>query len=210
MVEGQRMTKEAFRKRFLGAPVFGLKDIELFFPHYEPSRLTQWSQAGFLQKVRNGWYRLTETPVSEPQLWTMANRMEVPSYVSLDTALSHYGLIPESAFGIQSVGPHHAKRFEWRSHSFEYFQIKPSRFFGYRWFDGEGGVVCMATPEKALLDCLYFDPQMESDDDFEAKRLNIFEANALLDAERLEQYAQLFRSNALYGRYQNLIRWLYD
>src|SRR5580658_2758036 len=50
-------------------------------------------QGGLFVKLRNGLYVVKDTSVSPLSL---ANKIYEPSYISLATALSHYGIIPEA------------------------------------------------------------------------------------------------------------------
>ena len=75
-----------------------------------------------------------------------------PSYVSLETALAHYELIPEAVMGISSVTKGRTKRFVTPIGWFMY-QTIPENLFGIG-VRTEGGHL-IASPEKALCDYLY-------------------------------------------------------
>jgi hypothetical protein len=75
-----------------------------------------------------------------------------PSYVSLETALSYYGLVPERAMGMTSVVTGRSKRFTTPIGWFSYRSLPAPLFpIGVRTVDG----YLMASPEKALCDYLY-------------------------------------------------------
>ena len=77
---------------------------------------------------------------------------EGPSYVSIETALSYYGLIPERTMGMTSVVTGRSKTFTTPIGWFSYKTIPEDLFpIGVRSVDG----YLMASPEKALCDYLY-------------------------------------------------------
>lgn len=108
---------------------------------------------GLFIKLRNNFYQLSD---SNPSLYSIANRLYQPSYVSLEKALSHYRLIPETAYAITSVSTKPTREFINPRGAFSYQQIKRSVFTGYAPVELEGAVVLMAEPAKALADYLYF------------------------------------------------------
>ena len=57
-------------------------------------------KSGLFEKLRNKFYILKD---SHPSHYFIANKLYQPSYISLETALSHYGMIPETVYTITSV-----------------------------------------------------------------------------------------------------------
>jgi predicted transcriptional regulator of viral defense system len=89
----------------------------------------------------------------------LANLIYGPSYISLDYALQHYGLIPERVEGVTSVTTGRSRRFLTPIGLFIYRMI-PLRAFQIgmdRIEIGDGRAFLIATPEKALADKLYED-----------------------------------------------------
>jgi predicted transcriptional regulator of viral defense system len=83
-------------------PVFSVREIEKHFPRFDSRRLVEWQQKDYIQKLRNRYYRFTDYPLNEEGLFYCANTIYKPSYVSLESALSIYGFIPEGVFQITS------------------------------------------------------------------------------------------------------------
>ncbi|MFH1259498.1 MAG: type IV toxin-antitoxin system AbiEi family antitoxin domain-containing protein [Elusimicrobiota bacterium] len=54
----------------------------------------RYTQKGIFVRLRNGLYIFEN--LSLPPLWHIANKVYQPSYISFETALSYYGIIPES------------------------------------------------------------------------------------------------------------------
>jgi predicted transcriptional regulator of viral defense system len=104
-------------------------------------------------KLRNGVYILKDT---RPPLFLMANRLYKPSYVSLESALSFYGIIPEIVYSITSVSTKATREFESKIGIFSYQKIKMEAYVGYELKTIHGENVFIANAEKALADYLYF------------------------------------------------------
>ncbi len=86
----------------------------------------------------------------------VANHLYGPSYVSLESALSFYGLIPEKVYSVRSVTPKRARYFSNPIGNFEYVTI-PHEYYpiGIRQeIENEKFAYLIATPEKALCDLI--------------------------------------------------------
>jgi len=111
------------------------------------------SGSGLFLKLRNGLYMVKDAYVSP---LFIANKIYEPSYVSLNTALSHYGIIPEVVYATTSVTTKIPREFTTPKGNFIYQRIKKQAFTGYglQLIDKENALI--AEPEKALADYLYF------------------------------------------------------
>lgn len=110
-------------------------------------------KSGLFIKLRNGFYVLTD---SNPSYYFLANKLYQPSYISLEKALSHYGIIPETVYSITSITTKPTREFKTPKGIFSYQRIKKEAFVGYEPKDIGGTTVFFAEPEKALADYLYF------------------------------------------------------
>jgi predicted transcriptional regulator of viral defense system len=62
-------------------------------------QLSRWSTAERLYQLRRGLYAVAPPfQKVKPHLFLVANRMVQPSFVSLQSALAYYSLIPDYAF----------------------------------------------------------------------------------------------------------------
>ncbi len=82
----------------------------------------------------------------------VANRLYSPSYISLESALSFYGIISGFPYSITSVTSRKTKKIEASNKDFEYAHIQKKLFWGYEKQKG----LLIALPEKALIDEVYF------------------------------------------------------
>ena len=95
----------------------------------------------------------------------IANHLYGPSYVSLETALSFYGIIPERTEVMRSVTFKRSKKFKTSLGLFEYQSI-PSKIYsiGFKQeFVGDNYTYLIATPEKALCDLLLITANLKFD-----------------------------------------------
>lgn len=189
-----------FAKIFQGIPVFSTLDIEKRFPGFERENLLNWQKKGILIRIRNGWYSFASEIKTLEQAYYTANKIYTPSYVSLESALAYYHWIPEGVFTITSISTLKTSTFDTPVGRFRYSNIKPGLFFGYKLLSVNGHGVKMAEPEKALLDFLYFHPEVREDADLEAYRLNLPQLRSDLNREKLMAYASLFKNIALSKR----------
>lgn len=104
-------------------------------------------------KLRNGLYALRADPPNE---FEIANRLYQPSYVSFEYALQHYHMIPEAVYSITSATTKVTANFIAQEKSYEYFHIKREAYRAYRLTKINDAAILIATPEKALIDYLYF------------------------------------------------------
>ncbi len=113
---------------------------------------------GEVWRVHRGLYCLSDQ-YSQGRInpLELAQRIHGPSYISLETALSYHGWIPEAVHAITSVSLGRSRTFESPVGLFSFTRVPQSRFLaGVRRIREEGGdSFFMATPLKALADHVY-------------------------------------------------------
>ena len=138
------------------------------------TQVYRWVKAGRLEALRSGLYRFPDTPVSG---YYMANHLYEPSYISLETALHYYGLIPDAVFSIQSLSQKKTRAVSTLTGQFDYHHIQPKGYDGFVMHDDtDGRSFMMATPEKALVDFFYF----------KLRDLSTYDAQVFTDHFRLQ------------------------
>ncbi|MEI6596156.1 MAG: hypothetical protein WCO28_11385 [Bacteroidota bacterium] len=194
------MTYHQFRGALYELAVFSTRDIAKLFPDFDGRRLVEWQQKGYLQKLVNKWYLFSDIAMDDFLRNRISNCLYRPSYISLESALSHYNLIPEGVYTIQNITTRKTILYETAIGSFQYRNIKPAVFFGYHVDRSNSLPVLMADPEKAILDFLYLTPRIKTMADIEGLRLNSDELNNNIDWGKLEKYAACFESTVLNKR----------
>ncbi|HAJ95470.1 MAG TPA: hypothetical protein DCP02_04460, partial [Actinobacteria bacterium] len=79
----------------------------------------------------------------------IANKLYAPSYISLETALSIYSLIPDIAYHVTSLTTLPTRKFNNKYGSFFYRSLKKEAFTGYKLMQYEGFKILIADREKA-------------------------------------------------------------
>lgn len=111
---------------------------------------------GSLVRIKRGMYCLSpRISGREFDFRVISNVLYSPSYVSFETALSMYGLIPERVDESISACVKRAKRFATPLGAFSYRSVPKNWFsIGVRTMDSGNGSFLVASPEKALGDLL--------------------------------------------------------
>jgi predicted transcriptional regulator of viral defense system len=160
-------------------------------------RLTDWSQAGKVRRLRRGLYVLPKTVRAvEPHPYVIANKLVAGSYVSLEMALGYYSLIPEHVAVITNVTTGRPGEWENEFGRFFYRHLHPRYFFGMEYRNIiKKECAYIAYPEKALLDLIYLRRGGDSTDFIQSLRLQHLEQ---LDLDRLQQFATRFNKPKLH------------
>ncbi|MBL4653400.1 MAG: hypothetical protein JKY53_11160 [Flavobacteriales bacterium] len=185
-----------FEKSLKIFPIFSVKDIQKRFPNFDSRRLVEWQKKGYIVKMKRGYYCFDGQKKREHFLYYAANRMYAPSYISLESALAHYNLIPEGVFLTISVTTKNTASYDTFSGNFEYRHLKPTLFFGYKLLKEKEYTIRMAEPEKVILDYFYLN-KLNSEDDVEAMRFNEVLVAELVDLDKLKRYQSVFNSKIL-------------
>lgn len=123
--------------------LFEIKNRETLY-----KKVSRLEKKKIIKKLIKGKYIFL---FNQPQDYFVANYLYQPSYISLETALSFYGIITGFPYKITSITPKKTKNIIIENKEFSYIQILPSLFFGYEKKDN----FLIAEKEKALLDYLY-------------------------------------------------------
>lgn len=204
-----------FKSRLLPEGCFTIHQAKAYFPTFDRNSLTRWTQKGLLIKLKKEWYAFPEMLQRPDFARYIAGRIYRPSYVSLHTALSIYGMIPEAVASITSVTTLKTVRIENSFGQYAYQNVKAQMFFGYKpvvlpaaasAINPPKQVWMLAFPEKALLDLLYLYPFYDNDAELEQLRLDEdFMCNDL-NLDRLKEYLQRIGNKYLESRANKLLK----
>ncbi len=145
------------------------------------------ADSGLFVKLRNGFYMLKD---SHPSHDLVANKLYQPSYISLERALSHYHIIPETVYGITSITTKPTREFDTPMGIFSYQRIKREAYTGYSLEQIGRDKVLFAEAEKSLADYLYF---------VDLKRVSLNDRLELKNINRakLVNYTKLFKRRGM-------------
>ena len=191
-----------FHHQLSAYPVFSLKDVRKVLPSCNRIQLDRWEKKGYLTKIRRGFYCFSDQKGDPNFLLYAASKLYAPSYISLETALKQYGLLPEEIFQVTSVSTKKMTHFETPIGNFRYRHMKPGLFWGYKIVESRPGNpgILLAEPEKAILDYLYVHPQLKTAHDFEGMRINVDEFRLHMNLETLQKYLDAFGQKQLSKR----------
>lgn len=158
-------------------------------------QLSRWRRAGKLIQLKKGFYVLAQAyrKIDIYELY-VASLLKRPSYISLEKALEFYGLIPEAVPIYTSVTPKRQGKFISKIGIFEYQHIKDSLFWGYDSISMNKQTAFIASPEKALLDLIYFKGMNISLGYLEGLRLQNVEK---ININKLFIYAEKFKKRGM-------------
>jgi predicted transcriptional regulator of viral defense system len=159
-------------------------------------QLSRWRQAGKIYQLRRSLYSMAP-PFQKinPHPFLVANRLIPASYVSLQSALAYYGMIPEHVPVTTSVTTSRPAHWETPLGIFDFRRIQVNLFYGYRLAQlGGKQQAFVASPEKALLDLVYLESGGETVDYLVELRLQNL---TRLNWELLERFAITFEKPKL-------------
>lgn len=145
-------------------PCFSVSELKLLlskdFNRTLQNQLRQWVDLKYIIKLKRGLYLLNRTDLFknlDPAFF--AEKIYSPSYVSLEYALSFYGIIPEAVNTITSISTRKTNLFKNRLGEFSFQHLKKETFLGFETRKTDFISYNFATREKALVDYFYFNKE---------------------------------------------------
>jgi hypothetical protein len=185
-----------FKAKFKDLPLLPVRVIFGQAGRADLNQLDRWRKQGLLLQLRRSLYIFcgAERKIDPSRLY-LAGQLYQPSYVSLEYALSKYGLIPEKVADVTSVTTKKTARFANDFGSFIYQTVKPSAFRGFIAQKDEAGLpYFIAEPEKAVADFVYLNRHKIAAGAEEEMLLESFRFQNLgtLKKKKLSDYFRIF------------------
>lgn len=194
-----------FKNQFYDLVCFTIHQVYAWKPHFDRNNITRWIKKGYLIRLRQGYYTFSEYKNNIDAIYYFANRIYLPSYISLHTALSYYEMIPESIIQITSVSTLKTIDFTNEMGQFSYKSIKKSLFTGFEFKKtGDDRTIQFACPEKALFDLFYFYSFYNSEKEIEDLRLNEDFLQNDFNYSLFQEYAILSKNKSLQKKVKKL------
>lgn len=111
-------------------------------------QLSRLVRSGLVAHPVRGWY---VNPYKAPTDEELAMVIRIPSYLSMEYALSRHDILSQRVHSLTLVTTRLPYTYDTDERIFEYHQIKRPLFWGYSTQNG----IQIADPEKALLDLIY-------------------------------------------------------
>ena len=150
----------------LGSTPFAMSTLSDIYPSTKhiSDKARRLEQEGRIIRLKKGLYVRSAEDGAEPVAELVANHLYGPSYVSMQSALRHYGLIPERVYATQSLTIKHSRSFDTPLGRYDYFSCGVNYFpIGVTQHHDEGIQFLIASPEKALCDLLVKTRSLEFD-----------------------------------------------
>lgn len=192
-----------FRDFFFSLGCFSIHQVKIWNEQFDRNNFRRWEKQGKIIRLRQGYYTFPALKANGDAPFYFANKIYAPSYISLESALSFYGMIPEGVIQITSVTARKPRSFHNSFGNYIYRSVKSELMFGYsieKSTLSHNWNIWLALPEKALLDFLYLNPQYDSQKDMQELRLDIDFMQEALNVERLDEYLIQFKSKILETR----------
>lgn len=198
-----------FKIKFQNLPLLPAKDMARMCGNSRTmhNQIYNWQKKGLLIKLRRGLYLLRQTDRKiNPSKHFLASQLYTPSYISMEYALSHYGIIPERTVSLTSVTPKKTAKFDNTIGAFTYQTIALRGFKGFKSARDESGLTFfIAEPEKAIIDFIYLNLSKfkRNDSDIFADSYR-FQNLEIINTSKLLEFAKLFKNTKLFNVAKNL------
>lgn len=201
-----------FREKTANLPIIG-KDTVCALSPVNPKNLhdqiSRWQKKGLIYKLRQGLYALDASDrKAQFSNYFLANQICSPSYISLETAMGFYSMIPEGVFAYTCITTKKTQEYHNHYGSFYYHNLDVELFSDFLVYQDEfDNSFYMASREKALADFLFFKLRGLKDYDKdvfdESFRLQNLEE---LDLAKLLAISEKFQSKKL----SEAVKWLIE
>lgn len=182
--------------------------LKSMYPNHRSihNKVSELEKSGKIIRLKKGLYVVSPAEsgrLLSPEL--IANHLYGPSYVSMESALRYYGLIPEQVYAIQSVTTKHSRNFQNMLGTFEYTQCHKEYFaVGIQQESKEAVQFLIATPEKALCDLIIHTPNLKLR--YRKELLSYLDEDIRLDMEAFfKMNADIFEQCVRYGKKKTIV-----
>ena len=190
-----------FKQKMFELSCFNINQVYAWHSHFDKNNLTRWIKKGLLVRLKQGYYTFPEYKDKTGFSYYFANKIYKPSYISLHTALSFYGIIPEAVVQITSVTSLKTAIFKNDFGEYSYKTVKNDLMFGYDLKQHLNNTALkFAKPEKAILDLLYLYPFYNTVQEMSELRLDEDFLHDDLDMDKIKEYTAKFKNKALAKR----------
>ncbi len=182
------------------SPVFSTQQLLMFDDSLSTQNLLDRTQAGHIIQLKRWRYSFTDRLTSEKDIYHIAWRIVQPSYISLESVLNLYNLIPEAIIQSTSITTKKTQSISSDIGLFSYRSIDTDLFW---WYELSGSIswwYYIASIEKALLDYFYYHNELDNKAAFQEWRILPSEFHEQVDRELFDLYLKRFDNKAMTKR----------
>lgn len=151
-------------KEYAETPISRHLILELLRDYQSPNdKISELLKSKELISLRRGLYVIgPNIDLPQPEPFLIANHLRGPSYVSMESALSYWNMIPERVYEISSVTTKTSKQYKTPVGRFSYQRLKtPYYSYGIKNIQySPKQTVLIASREKALCDKIVLTPKI--------------------------------------------------
>lgn len=196
------------KQKLTNLKIFSIEDLVLVDPNFRLETLYEWEGKNWVVRLRNKRYIFSDFIPANNDFYLLANKIYSPSYISLEMALNHYGIIPEAVRRITSVTTNKTAEFSTKVGVFDYKSIDSKLFFGYQLIKYGDLTYKIASLEKAILDFFYLNANITSLADLEGFRFNVDILHSALKVDELNKMLVFVDSPTLTRKVDLLINYI--
>jgi hypothetical protein len=151
-------------KEYSETPISRHLILDLLRDYKSPNdKISELLKSKELISLRRGLYMIgPKIDLPKPEPFLIANHLRGPSYVSLESALSYWNMIPERVYEISSVTTKTSKKYKTEVGRFSYKHLKtPYYSYGIKNIEYSAKqTILIASREKALCDKIILTPKI--------------------------------------------------
>lgn len=175
--------------------IFSINDLRQIDPQFEKKKIYLWKKEWLIKNIYRWYYILNNQKIDTNFLYRIANTIYYPSYISMESALSYYNLIPEAVYTITSITTKKTNNINNEYLDLSYKSIKTNLFWWYKIINNKNYLI--ADIEKTLLDYFYLNKELNNENDIIWLRLNSEVLNNNIDRQKIEKYLKIFNKKIL-------------
>lgn len=185
-----KQEKQTLKRLKILPPLFRKQDAEKVAPH-TAMFLSRAIKQGLIHRLNRGNY-INSFLYGFPRIEEVACFLRQSAYISCEWALHYHGVSLQSPLVCTvltldtSVGK--KRDFHYQGITIEFSRISPSLFFGFNYNDN----FYMASPEKAVLDTLYYRKTIPAQDELEIDELDFNSLSKMAGQYPSSVYRALF------------------
>ena len=182
---------------FKAQKYFSLDQIRLFEPNFLVQNIYNRIDQGYLTQITKWWYCFSDIALDESTVQTIATTIYSPAYISMESGLRRYDLIPEWVPMVTWITTKKTQYLETSLGVRKLYHVHPKHFRGYTlaknsWW----GSFRLAEPEKVLCDFFYLKPHLWRDE-FEELRIDPWQREERISEKKILEYAKRFGQKRL-------------
>jgi predicted transcriptional regulator of viral defense system len=184
--------------------IISIEDIsKVLSINKESARVTanRYVKNGSLIRIKRDFYITggNYEKLDEKELFQIANAIQVPSYISLTSALTYYNISTQQLRGIiESITIKKTNSIKVKEISFNFILINKNLYTGFKLEND----IFIASPEKALADIVYLSSLGRYNCDFDAVDFNKLNKNKITEYIRVTNQRTIKYWNVICKRYK--------